>query len=62
MIHHFFSVILKIDLNKINYWAFHWKIIFNPDPSKQAKEVIFPRKLQKSVYPPFYFNNIVVIQ
>ena len=35
---------------------------FNPDPSKQAQEVIFSRKLQKSVYPPLQFNNIAVIQ
>ena len=35
---------------------------FNPDPSKQAQEVIFSRKLQKSVYPPLHFNNIAVTQ
>ena len=35
---------------------------FNPDPSKQAQEVIFSRKLQKSVYPALHFNNIVVTQ
>ena len=35
---------------------------FNPDPSKQAQEVIFSCKLQKSVYPPLYFNNTAVTQ
>ena len=35
---------------------------FNPDLSKQAQEVIFSRKLQKSVYSPLHFNNIVVTQ
>ena len=35
---------------------------FNPDPSKQAEEVIFSRKLEKSVYPPLHFNNIAVTQ
>ena len=25
---------------------------FNPEPSKQAQEVIFTRKLQKKDYPP----------
>ena len=35
---------------------------FNPDPSKQAQEVIFSRKLQKSVYPSLHFNNIAVAQ
>ena len=29
------------DLNKIKNWAIQWKINFNPDPSKQAQEVIF---------------------
>ena len=33
---------------------------FNPDPSKQAQEVIFSRKLKKSVYPPLHFNKIAV--
>ena len=35
---------------------------FNPDPNKQAQEVIFSRKLQKLVYPPLHFNNIAMIQ
>ena len=53
---------LNKHLNKINHWAFQWKINFNPDSSKQAQEVIFSRKLQKSVYPPLHFNNIAVTQ
>ena len=35
---------------------------FNPDPSKHAQEVIFSRKLQKSVYSPLHFNNIAMTQ
>ena len=35
---------LNEDLNKISDWAFQWKIIFNPDPSKKVQEVIFSRK------------------
>ena len=35
---------------------------FNPDPSKQAQEVIFSRKLQKFFNPPLHFNNIEVTQ
>ena len=35
---------------------------FNSDPSKQAQEVIFSRKLEKSIYPPLHFNNIAVTQ
>ena len=30
---------------------------FNPDPSKQAQEVIFSRKIQKTCHPSIYFNN-----
>ena len=30
---------------------------FNPDPSKEAQEIIFSRKLQKIIHPSIYFNN-----
>ena len=29
------------DLRKINIWAHQWKMLFNPDISKQAHEVVF---------------------
>ena len=32
---------LSRDLSKINAWANRWKMTFNPDPNKQALEVIF---------------------
>ena len=32
---------LNDDLKKVSNWAFQWKMSFNPDPSKQAQEVIF---------------------
>ena len=35
---------------------------FNPDPSKQAQEVIFTRKVKKVVHPPIFFNNKPVQQ
>ena len=35
---------------------------FNPDPSKQAQEVIFSRKCTKEDHPPIYFNDIPVTQ
>ena len=35
---------LNNDLRKISNWALQWKMSFNPDPSKQAQEVIFSRK------------------
>ena len=42
--------------------AFLWKMSFNPDPKKQAQEVIFPRKLNKPNHPSLNFKNTVVIQ
>ena len=35
----------NIDLDKINNWAYQWKISFTPDPSKKPQEVIFSRKV-----------------
>ena len=48
---------LNYDLNRAREWAFQWKMSFNPEPSKQAQEVIFTRKLQKKDYPPLYLNG-----
>ena len=56
-------------MNDIDYpywcrllWGQQWKISFNPDPSKQAQEVIFSRKVNKDYHPPpspspLTFNN-----
>ena len=35
---------LNHDLDIINKWAYQWKMEFNPDPTKQAKEVLFSCK------------------
>ena len=48
---------LNNDLVKINRWAYQWKMSFNPDPTKQAQEVIFSRKMKKEYHPPLAFNN-----
>ena len=48
---------LNNDLVKINRWAYQWKMSFNPDPSKQAQEVIFSRKTKKENDPPLAFSN-----
>ena len=53
---------LNNDLNKIKNWAIQWKMNFNPDPSKQAQEVIFSRKLQKTNHNQVYFNHNSVKQ
>ena len=39
---------LNNDLVKISRWAYQWKLSFNPDPSKQAKELIFSGKKKKN--------------
>ena len=36
---------LNHDLGLISIWAHQWKMCFNPDPTKPAEEVVFPRKL-----------------
>ena len=36
---------LNYDLNRVREWAFQWKMSFNPEPSKEAQEVIFTHKL-----------------
>ena len=33
-------------------------MIFNPDLSKQAQEVIFSRKIKRLLHPTLLFNNI----
>ena len=53
---------LNNDLKKLSNWAFQWKTSFNPDPCKQAQEVIFSRKLKKVTHPPLVFNNANVSQ
>ena len=42
---------LNYDLNRVREWGFQWNMSLNPEPSKQAQEVILTRKLQKSYYP-----------
>ena len=53
---------LNQDLNKINNWAFKWKMSLYPDSSQQAQEVIFSCKLQKSTHPMLSFNNNTATQ
>ena len=38
-------------------WAFQWKMLFNPDPNKQANQVIFSQKSKIHSYPSLTFNN-----
>ena len=59
-----FSVLhdIQTSANSLNAWAFQWKMNFNPDPTKQAQEVIFSRKTKKVYHPPLMFNNAKVTQ
>ena len=41
-------------------WAYQWKMIFNPDITKQAIEVIFSCKKPKPGHPELNFNGIPV--
>ena len=56
------NIDLNNDLKKIGEWAFQQKINFNPDPTKQAQELIFFRKVQTTNHPPLFFNENVVLQ
>ena len=48
---------LNHDLNKIGEWAYQWKMSFNPDPNKQANEVLFSCKKNSPVHPQLIFNG-----
>ena len=52
------AVTLSQGLNIITNCASQWKIIFNPDVSKQAQEVIFSRRIKKMLHPTLPSNNI----
>ena len=52
------AVELKNDLRIISNWAFQWKMLLNPDPNKQAEEILFSKKQhEKNNYPPLNFNS-----
>ena len=52
--------LLNSDLCKIKEWALQWKMSFNPDPTKQAQEIIFSRKTSQRNHPGLMFNNSIV--
>ena len=51
---------LNHDLNVINQWAYQWKMEFNPDPNKQATELLFSCKRNSPNHPSLFFNGTVV--
>ena len=54
------SNILNNDLSEISKWAYNLKMLFNPDPSKPAQEVVFSRKKKEQSHPGISLNNIQV--
>ena len=48
------------DLQLVSQWAHDWRMSFNPDPQKQAVELLFSRKRSETDHPVILFNNIPV--
>ena len=55
------TAFLNDNLQKISRWAYQWKMIFNPDASKQAQEIVFSRKASASNHATVCFSNVPVI-
>ena len=55
-----FGINLNDDLEKVSNCVFQWIMSFDPDINKQAQEVIFHRKRQKSNHPSLTFNGISI--
>ena len=53
---------LNQDLDKIYQSAHQWKMEFNPDPPKQATEVLFSCKKNNHGHPQLIFNGSVVVK
>ena len=50
------------DLELIEQWAYEWRMSFNPDPQKQAVELIFSTKRNEVNHPEIRFDNIPVMK
>ena len=51
---------LNHDLEIIHKWVHQWKLEFNPDPTKQANEVLFSCKKSIPNHPHIVLNGTVV--
>ena len=47
-------------MEKINKWAYQWKMAFNPEPNKQAVEILFSQNINSPNHPTLYFNGSTV--
>ena len=52
---------LNHDFQTISEWAHQWKLEFNPDPSKQATELLFSQKKYQTYHPPLRRTNLTVV-
>lgn len=52
--------ILNQDLATITSWANQWKMVFNPDITKQAVEIVFTTRSNPTTYSDLSFNGIPV--
>ena len=48
------------DLELISRWAHDWRMSFNPDPQKQAVELLLSKKRHEIDHPVILFNNTPV--
>ena len=51
---------LNHDLKVISQWVYQWKMNFNPDLNKQAKELLFSCKKNSPNHPSLFFNESIV--
>ena len=51
---------LNHDLHIIHQWAHQWKMEFNPNPTPQATEILFPCKKSSPNHPLLIFNGTAV--
>ena len=53
---------LNHDLDLIRRWAHQWKLEFNPDPTKQATEMLFSCKKFKQPHPRLFLMDLSSLQ
>ena len=51
------AILLNDGITILEAWTYKWRMSFNPDPMKQAIEVIFSRKHTTVNQPAIYFND-----
>ena len=51
---------LNLDLEVKHQWTYQWKMEFNPDPNRQATELLFSCEKNSPNHPSLFFNGTVV--